>query len=478
MKMNEDYQTSATEETEDTETSADISNQGGYSSQDVIKIISAAKALSSITLDLSQKNLSQLPSELYELQQVEYLYLEGNLLSSVPDEVFEKLPNLKWLDMRYNQIKVLPPSCGKHRFLKTLLLEGNYLTELPPELGLVKTLTGLNLRGNPLEFPPSRVLEKGVKEILRYLRDALAIKEQKLKPTDLRIEDLNLEDSTASSESDSEYSSHKALDHLEQNHQAFVSPSRQSVFSTMSNASDLEFPRPKSVSLHKHMTYEEYRQLQYEKFKRAGALGILGKDKRKKKKKKLKNSNPVFIDPMEAKFMEERRLEKLKKLKEKQALMEQRIKDQKLLEDWRDESKEMQRKHYIRAVKQGKMDFTDPAKYPYDVDKDYLQIMSKEERIKKEIKDKHEKERLKPAARQKMEKAKLERDRQLVEKIKQHTQRVQERKTRPKGNPLEEMEAAKRDLELASKLQDEVSNRRRELEYRFRAFTGDTSPLP
>lgn len=48
--------------------------------------------------------------------------------------------------------------------------------------------------------------------------------------------------------------------------------------------------------------------------------------RRKKKKKKLKSSNPVFIDPMEAKFMEERRLDKLKKLKEKQALMEQRMK--------------------------------------------------------------------------------------------------------------------------------------------------------
>lgn len=51
------------------------------------------------------------------------------------------------------------------------------------------------------------------------------------------------------------------------------------MFSTTSGASDLEFPRPKSVSLHKHMTYEEYRQLQYEKFKRAGALGVLGKDR-------------------------------------------------------------------------------------------------------------------------------------------------------------------------------------------------------
>ncbi|PIK54003.1 hypothetical protein BSL78_09088 [Apostichopus japonicus] len=406
--MNQDYQTSETE-TDETHNSEDESIQRGYSNEDVLKLIAAAKALGAISIDLSQKNLAKLPQELYSLQEIEYLYLEGNLLDSVPDDVFEKLPNLKWLDLRYNQIKVLPITCAKHRFLRTLLLEGNLLTELPPELGLVKTLTGLNLRGNPLEFPPQRILEKGIKEIMRYLRDALTIKDQKLKHTELRIEDLNLEDSTtASSESDSEYGPHRLLDDQDQN-QAFMSPSRQSMFSTTSGASDLEFPRPK---------------------------------RKKKKKAKSKTANPVYIDPMEARFMEERRLEKLKKLKEKQALMEQRLKDQKLLEDWRDETKEMQRKHYIRAVRQGKTDFTDPMKFPYDVNGDYLQILSKEERIKKELSDKLERERkTKPGSRQKSDKAKLERDKQLMEKIKQHTQRVQERKNRPKGNPQEQMES-------------------------------------
>lgn len=48
--------------------------------------------------------------------------------------------------------------------------------------------------------------------------------------------------------------------------------------------------------------------------------------RRKKKKVKAKTANPVYIDLMEAKYMEERRLEKLKKLKERQALMEQRLK--------------------------------------------------------------------------------------------------------------------------------------------------------
>ena len=96
---------------------------------------------------------------------------------------------------------------------------------------------------------------------------------------DLRIEDLNLSDTgTHSSGSENEYEPRGKLDPGDRLN-PFQSSSRLSVRSSLSNMSDLEFPRPKSVSLHKHMTYEEYRLLQYQKFKRAGALGVLGKDK-------------------------------------------------------------------------------------------------------------------------------------------------------------------------------------------------------
>jgi len=42
--------------------------------------------------------------------------------------------------------------------------------------GLVQKLDGLNIRKNPLEFPPSEVLQKGTKKILSFLRRVLAAK--------------------------------------------------------------------------------------------------------------------------------------------------------------------------------------------------------------------------------------------------------------------------------------------------------------
>ena len=48
--------------------------------------------------------------------------------------------------------------------------------------------------------------------------------------------------------------------------------------------------------------------------------------------------------------------------------------------------------------------------------------------------------------------SRIQRDRQLMEKIKEHTAKVNERKKHPRGNPREEMEAAKRDLEMVSLL--------------------------
>jgi Leucine-rich repeat (LRR) protein len=63
--------------------------------------------------------------------------MEGNELSTIPDELFDKLPNLKWLDLRRNYIVRLPSVyTGRHQNLRNLLLEGNNLRTLPLELGL------------------------------------------------------------------------------------------------------------------------------------------------------------------------------------------------------------------------------------------------------------------------------------------------------------------------------------------------------
>lgn len=136
----------------------------------VEQLINTAFALGSTTIDLSKKRLTQVPPEVLNLQQLEvhftffsdkywltisnenivlirfttycpmikinqvsyqyffrvlacllfyclqFLYLEGNAISSLPEELFDCLPNLRWLDLRNNRITEIPPIIGKHRF--------------------------------------------------------------------------------------------------------------------------------------------------------------------------------------------------------------------------------------------------------------------------------------------------------------------------------------------------------------------------
>lgn len=42
--------------------------------------------------------------------------------------------------------------------------------------GLLSSLAALNLAGNPIEFPPEHVIERGVTEIVGYLRRILLAK--------------------------------------------------------------------------------------------------------------------------------------------------------------------------------------------------------------------------------------------------------------------------------------------------------------
>lgn len=450
-------------------------------SKEVDAILESARAVQAIAVDLSGKGLVRVPEQLYDMDYVEFLYLEGNILQNIPADLFTRIINVKWLDLRNNNIRHLPAEIGHHRCLKTLLLEGNQISELPPEMGQLKTLTGLNLRDNPIEFPPQKIVQKGVKEILRYLREAMSIRSRRLQSAELlRIEDLNLSDTASqSSDSETEYNPKNRLDPGDRLNN-FQSSSRLSARSSMSNISDLEFPRPKSVSLHKHLTYEEYRQMQHQKFKRAGALGVLGKDKRKKKKQRKNRPASHVIDPIQSKMAEERRFAKLAQLKQKQVIIEQKRKDQQLLDDWRQETRDMQRKHYIRAVRNAQQDFVDPdLKMPYDTHPNFMKMMNREDLIKEEVKNKHEamKNMLTPGEQQKLDQSKMERDRQLINKIKDHTQKVQERKQRPRGNPQQEREAAERDLAEAQNLKHALQRRGGDnMEYRFKAFTGDDMP--
>ncbi|XP_060599487.1 leucine-rich repeat-containing protein 27-like isoform X3 [Ruditapes philippinarum] len=531
----------------------------------ILRLIEEAAALGTNTLDLSNKKMRQIPSEILEMPQIEYLYMEGNELSTIPDELFDKLPNLKWLDLRRNYIVRLPSVyTGRHQNLRNLLLEGNNLRTLPLELGLIKTLHGLNISNNPLDFPPQSIIEKGTNEILKFLREMIEAKSsgkllngkrsrrrlvrqysdptgepsplpalrlqnqhsksagmpQRLKtglrrsahasiqahsarlasqqfpieeePVEEMSENLvndeqNDDDLDGSSSSDDDWDEDGDLKQYayRQAHE------RTMVEEAAKRATSGQIvPLNKTAQLHRPVSYTSIKQTKDEKIKKAGAMGTLVKQRKKSSlnmSKSLESANqkqgpqsatsvldwkvnpypePPPPDYVQLRSKEERLQAKEKEFKEKTDAILQRRKDEDMLKDWRNETKRLQQKKYFESLRKGTKDFLDPVQQaPFDIDQDYIKLPTNEERIKHDVKMAHEKIRrqVSPASRQRIEEEKAQRILQLEKRIKAHTSQMHERRKQPKGSPQEEMEAARRELEVVKMLQKDLLRRYTEL---------------
>ncbi|XP_013395035.1 leucine-rich repeat-containing protein 27 isoform X2 [Lingula anatina] len=418
-------------------------------------------------IDLSRKGLKQIPSELLQLNHLEYIYLEGNQLCHIPENFFECFPRLKWLDLRHNYIVNIPSAyIGSHQNLRNLLLEHNELKSLPLELGLVMSLNGLNINNNPLEFPPAEVIEKGTHDILTYLRELLFAKSQGLPlNTDLRLDKLTIHEENESSSSSRSVEEFKSLPSSKSSkHRGSVQHSDSETFG----------PVPQTAALHKPKSYEEFKQQQIEKYKKAGALGMVERKegKRVKKKKKpvelAKYPSPPSIDLIQQKAREERKLAKHREFNEKTDAILQRRKDIAQLKEWRDETKKLKEKKYMESVRKGTKDFLDPVKQaPFGIDEEHIKVPTNEERIKHDVREKHERIRraITPNTRQKLEEERIQRDRELEKKIKAHVFEMQERRKKPKGTPNEEMEAARKELAIVKALQNDLLKRYQDLKH-------------
>ncbi len=167
---------------------------------ELLKIIHNAAETQETDLDLSNRDLTELPPQLWQLTNLTGLYLDNNQLSTLPPELGQlteltglflndnqlstlppelgQLTNLTLLFLSDNQLSTLPPELGQLTNLTELSLDNNQLSALPSELGQLTNLTELSLDNNPLTFPPPEIVEQGTAAILEYLRQQLTATQQ------------------------------------------------------------------------------------------------------------------------------------------------------------------------------------------------------------------------------------------------------------------------------------------------------------
>ncbi|KAM9460574.1 leucine-rich repeat-containing protein 28 isoform 1-T3 [Clarias gariepinus] len=111
-------------------------------------------------LFLNYRNLNIFPVELLKdegLQFLERLYMKRNSLTTLPDNLAQKLPNLIELYLHSNNIAFIPQAIGNLARLQSLDLSDNALQLICPEIGRLRSLRHLRLSSNQLKCLPQEL---------------------------------------------------------------------------------------------------------------------------------------------------------------------------------------------------------------------------------------------------------------------------------------------------------------------------------
>jgi hypothetical protein len=117
------------------------------------------------TIDLSNKNLKEIPIEVFQYKNVRKLLLRNNRIKKIPKEI-EELRFLVTLDLSVNEIsQIHPPICKLDR-LKILILNHNKIKRIPKQIMEMKSLKILGLSNNQFKELPSEIsFLKNLKEL-------------------------------------------------------------------------------------------------------------------------------------------------------------------------------------------------------------------------------------------------------------------------------------------------------------------------
>ncbi|PZO41190.1 MAG: GTPase [Pseudanabaena frigida] len=156
------------------------------------ELIKLALENNSISLDLSNQNLTAFPDEMFELPNLQFIDLSNNSLreipeaismftnlqslnlsfnslSTIPDSIM-RLTNLQSLNLGYNSLSAIPDSIMRLTNLQSLNLGYNSLSAIPDSITRLTNLSYLNLDDNPIEEPPLEIVKKGIADIRQYFK--------------------------------------------------------------------------------------------------------------------------------------------------------------------------------------------------------------------------------------------------------------------------------------------------------------------
>ncbi len=120
---------------------------------EVLQLIEQAKAENWTELDLSDKNLTKIPPEIFQLSQLTKLALSDNQITEIPDEI-ASLSNLQGLSFSGNQITEIPDVIAALSNLTSLSLHNNEITEIPHVIAALSQLIALYLGANQISEIP------------------------------------------------------------------------------------------------------------------------------------------------------------------------------------------------------------------------------------------------------------------------------------------------------------------------------------
>lgn len=126
-------------------------------------------------LDISGNEISEIPSEISHLKKLKIIFFSSNLFTVFPislsncqsltmigckSNLIEIIPEnsfpiqLQWLILTDNKIKSIPKSIGKLKLLQKLMLAGNQIVDLPEEMKNCKNLQLLRISANNIHNLP------------------------------------------------------------------------------------------------------------------------------------------------------------------------------------------------------------------------------------------------------------------------------------------------------------------------------------